>query len=104
MLGRLRLPDAKPVGNRSHRERFTKQRVDDLQGAWFGESSERFQHLAKHPTQGIFWARNIRSASGIKGCLKGDNPAENSLAFTGRSRVVDCRSRLRALVWFDSDL
>jgi len=44
MLGRLRLPDAKSFGDSAHRKRRTKQKVDDLEAAWFSESSESFKH------------------------------------------------------------
>jgi hypothetical protein len=44
MLGRLRLPDAKPFSNRTHRKRFAEQEIDDLQAAGFGECPESLDH------------------------------------------------------------
>lgn len=54
MLGRLRLPDAKSFGDSAHRKRCTKQKVDDLEAAWFSESSESFKHSRR-----LFHDRNI---------------------------------------------
>jgi len=46
MFGCLRLSHPKPFGDSPHRKRLTKQKVDDLETAWFRQRSERFEHLS----------------------------------------------------------
>ena len=54
MLGRLRLSHPKPLGDGPHRKRLTKQKVEDLETAWFSERSESFEH-----SPGLFHNENI---------------------------------------------
>jgi hypothetical protein len=55
VLGCLRLPHPKSFGDSPHRQRLTKQKVDDLETAWFSERSKSFEHLGV-----LFYNENIR--------------------------------------------
>jgi hypothetical protein len=51
MLG---LSDSKAFGDRSYGQWLTKQKIDDLEPAWFGKRSEHLEHQLQYSSARLF--------------------------------------------------
>src|SRR5438445_3418087 len=63
VLGDLRLPQPKPVGDLPHRARLAAEQLDDLAPVRLGESAEDLVHAPVYTLSRIYVSRHMRGGS-----------------------------------------